>query len=165
MRSPYSYEELAYDLYKAENDVLNKLVTMRKQRKMSQQDLADEMGVSQSYISKIENGQIKLTSLLTEYALEVGARIEYEVEDAEQKSEGKRYYSQYSIERNGTALRSWSDNSMSCDRISWRFMASLPKSKQPATSTIIIDAIPHQDQDKTEFQRPVVDKEELIHAR
>ena len=50
---------------------------------MTQSQLADEMGVSQSYISQIENGQKQLVSLLTDYAQEVGARIKYEVEPAD----------------------------------------------------------------------------------
>lgn len=65
---PYDYEELAFDLYKAADDLLDNLVSMRKYRGMTQSQLADEMGVSQSYISQIENGQKQLVSLLTDYA-------------------------------------------------------------------------------------------------
>lgn len=85
---PYDYEELAFDLYKATDDLLDNLVSMRKYRGMTQSQLADEMGVSQSYISQIENGQKQLVSLLTDYAQEVGARIKYEVEPAEKKPNG-----------------------------------------------------------------------------
>lgn len=85
---PYDYEELAFDLYKAADDLLDNLVSMRKYRGMTQSQLADEMGVSQSYISQIENGQKQLVSLLTDYAQEVGARIKYEVEPAEKKPHG-----------------------------------------------------------------------------
>lgn len=85
---PYDYEELAFDLYKAADDLLDNLVSMRKYRGMTQSQLADEMGVSQSYISQIENGQKQLVSLLTDYAQEVGARIKYEVEPAEKKPNG-----------------------------------------------------------------------------
>lgn len=60
---PYDYEELAFDLYKAADDLLDNLVSMRKYRGMTQSQLADEMGVSQSYISQIENGQKQLVSL------------------------------------------------------------------------------------------------------
>lgn len=56
---PYDYRELAYDLYHAE-DQLEGLVSMRVQRGMTQEQLADEMGVSQSYISQIENGRKSL---------------------------------------------------------------------------------------------------------
>lgn len=85
---PYDYEELAFDLYKAADDLLDNLVSMRKYRGMTQSQLADEMGVSQSYISQIENGQKQLVSLLTDYAQGVGARIKYEVEPAEKKPNG-----------------------------------------------------------------------------
>lgn len=85
---PYDYEELAFNLYKAAYDLLDNLVSMRKYRGMTQSQLADEMGVSQSYISQIENGQKQLVSLLTDYAQEVGARIKYEVEPAEKKPNG-----------------------------------------------------------------------------
>lgn len=84
------YEELALDLYKAADDLLDDLVSMRKYRNMTQSQLADRMGVSQSYISQIENGQKQLVSLLTDYAQEVGARIKYVIEPAEKKPNGDR---------------------------------------------------------------------------
>lgn len=86
----YDYEELALDLYKAADDLLDDLVSMRKYRNMTQSQLADRMGVSQSYISQIENGQKQLVSLLTDYAQEVGARVKYVIEPAEKKSNGNR---------------------------------------------------------------------------
>ncbi|BDR52542.1 hypothetical protein KIM372_04490 [Bombiscardovia nodaiensis] len=88
----YDYEELAYDLYEASSELLDGLVAMRKQRRMTQQQLAEEMNVSQSYISKIENGQAELTTILTDYALEVGVRIDYHLEPAEKKPNGKRNF-------------------------------------------------------------------------
>lgn len=84
------YEELALDLYKAADDLLDDLVSMRKYRNMTQSQLADRMGVSQSYISQIENGQKQLVSLLTDYAQEVGARVKYVIEPAEKKPNGDR---------------------------------------------------------------------------
>lgn len=90
-RDRYDYRELAYDLYKAAGDLLEDLVALRKSRCMTQRQLADEMNVSQSYVSQIENGKTNLVSLLTDYALEVGARITYVVEPAERRSKGSRY--------------------------------------------------------------------------
>lgn len=84
------YEELTLDLYKAADDLLDDLVSMRKYRNMTQSQLADRMGVSQSYISQIENGQKQLVSLLTDYAQEVGARVKYVIEPAEKKPNGDR---------------------------------------------------------------------------
>lgn len=57
---PYDYRELAYDLYHAEDQLLEGLVSMRVRRGMTQEQLADEMGVSQSYVSQIENGRKSL---------------------------------------------------------------------------------------------------------
>lgn len=57
---PYDYRELAYDLYHAEDQLLEGLASMRVQRGMTQKQLADEMGVSQSYVSQIENGRKSL---------------------------------------------------------------------------------------------------------
>ncbi|WEV72208.1 helix-turn-helix transcriptional regulator [Bifidobacterium sp. ESL0790] len=81
---PYDYQGLAGDLYREGFELLDKLVDMRKSRGMTQKDLAREMNVSQAYISQIENGQRELVSLLTDYALEVGAHLEYKVVPAEQ---------------------------------------------------------------------------------
>ena len=86
----YDYRELAYDLDKAAGDLLEDLVALRKSRCMTQRQLADGMNVSQSCVSQIENGTTNLVSLLTDYALEVGARITYVVEPAEQQSKGSR---------------------------------------------------------------------------
>lgn len=91
-RAEYDYRELAYDLYHSGDELLDQLVEMRKRRGMTQTQLADEMNVSQGYISQIENGKTNMVSLLTDYALEVGARIEYVVEPAEVKPDGGRHY-------------------------------------------------------------------------
>lgn len=87
-QNQYDYRELAYDLHKAAGDLLEDLVALRKSRCMTQRQLAAGMNVSQSYVSQIENGETNLVSLLTGYALEVGARITYVVEPAEQRSKG-----------------------------------------------------------------------------
>lgn len=109
---PYEYRELAYDLYKASDELLDKLVAMRKHRGMTQSDLADEMNVSQSYVSQIENGRKQLVSLLTDYALEVGARVEYVVEPAEAKPEGKRHYRELKHSETIPVMESWGDNNV-----------------------------------------------------
>ncbi|QOL33237.1 helix-turn-helix transcriptional regulator [Bifidobacterium eulemuris] len=77
---------------------------MRKRRGMTQAQLAEEMNVSQAYVSQIENGKTKLVSLLTDYALEVGARLEYKIEPAENKPEGLRQYSRKEFVIPGTAV-------------------------------------------------------------
>lgn len=103
----YDYRELAYDLYKEGNDLLNKLVEIRTSRNMTQEQLADEMNVSQAYISKIENGQAQLVTLLTNYALEAGARIHYEVEKAEVRAKGDRAYQSFSFTSKNKLVTTW----------------------------------------------------------
>lgn len=109
----YDYRELAYDLYKAAGDLLEDLVALRKRRRMTQRQLADEMNVSQSYVSQIENGKTNLVSLLTDYALEVGARITYVVEPAEQRSKGSRYTFRQDGITDWREGQSWNDASAS----------------------------------------------------
>lgn len=115
---PYDYEELAFDLYKAADDLLEDLVSMRKNRGLTQSQLANEMGVSQSYISQIENGQKQLVSLLTDYAQEVGARIKYEVEPAEKKPNGNRHYTSEQITSAANAFVEWSSGNFSSENAS-----------------------------------------------
>lgn len=103
----YDYRELAYDLYKEGNDLLNKLVEIRTSRNITQEQLADEMNVSQAYISKIENGQAQLVTLLTNYALEAGARIHYEVEKAEVRARGDRAYRSFSFTSRNNLVTTW----------------------------------------------------------
>lgn len=104
---PYNYRELAYDLYHAEDQLLEGLVAMRVQRGMTQKQLADEMGVSQSYVSQIENGRKKLVTLLIDYALEVGARVTYSVEPAELKPEGNRKYDTWKAAQQVQVTSEW----------------------------------------------------------
>lgn len=89
------YKELANDLYSAADGLLQDIVAMRKRRGLTQAQLAEEMGVTQSCISQIENGQKQLVSLLMDYALEVGARITYTVEPAEIEQRRKLYHWTY----------------------------------------------------------------------
>lgn len=50
-RAEYDYRELAYDLYHSGDELLDQLIEMRRRRGMTQTQLADEMNVSQGYIS------------------------------------------------------------------------------------------------------------------
>ena len=112
---PYDYRELAYDLYKESDDLLEQLVKLRKQRNMTQEQLAYEMNVSQAYVSKIENGQAQLVSLLTNYALEVGARIHYTVEPAQTHASGDRSYQSFSTSiDDNTVMAVWDNGEVSC---------------------------------------------------
>lgn len=130
------YEELALDLYKAADDLLDDLVSMRKYRNMTQSQLADRMGVSQSYISQIENGQKQLVSLLTDYAQEVGARVKYVIEPAEKKPNGDRQGKRFTRvfpslaihqrRADSTASRTQHPLSTICSTINYRFREQGP---------------------------------------
>lgn len=126
-RLPYDYRELAYDLYHAEDQLLEGLVSMRAQRGMTQKQLADEMGVSQSYVSQIENGRKKLVTLLTDYALEVGARITYSVEPAELKPEGSRKYDTWKAARQMQVTSEWSNGDITVGNINVEIKVSRQK--------------------------------------
>lgn len=115
-RAEYDYRELAYDLYHSGDELLDQLVEMRKRRGMTQTQLADEMNVSQGYISQIENGKTNMVSLLTDYALEVGARIEYVVEPAEAKPDGNRHYLREEIRAVVNGVASWESGEFTFER-------------------------------------------------
>lgn len=126
-RLPYDYRELAYDLYHAEDQLLEELVSLRAQRGMTQKQLADEMGVSQSYVSQIENGRKKLVTLLTDYALEVGARITYSVEPAELKPEGGRKYDTWKAAQQMQVTSEWSNGDITLGAINIEIKVSRQK--------------------------------------
>ncbi|PST46240.1 transcriptional regulator [Bifidobacterium callitrichos] len=116
----YDYRELAFDLYNNAEELLDELVAMRKRRKMTQAQLADAMNVTQGYVSQIENGKTSLTSLLTDYALEVGARIGYVVEPAETKPEGARHYIYKKMQYTVPAFTEWKDDSVTVGRATYK---------------------------------------------
>lgn len=86
----YSRRELAHDLYEQADELVRDLVKFRKQRGLTQSDLAELVGVTQSYISQIETGRKSLTGFMTDLALELGIRIRYDVEAAEEHPDGMR---------------------------------------------------------------------------
>lgn len=129
----YDYRELAYDLYKASDELLDKLVDMRKMRGMSQSDLAEAMNISQSYVSQIENGRKQLVSLLTDYALEVGARIEYVIEPAEDKPEGKRHYMEWKSSGTVPAVEEWGNDYMTMEDVKYSVSFEMPKNNSQQT--------------------------------
>ena len=107
----YDYRELAFDNYAEAHALLRKLVALREMRGMRQEDLAAEMGVTQGYISQIENGHTGLLDRLNDYAIEVGARITYRVEEAELLPRGRRHAKlQLGKQRGSERIAStWSD--------------------------------------------------------
>jgi transcriptional regulator with XRE-family HTH domain len=137
----YDYRELAYDLYRSADELLDKLVDLRKSRGMTQQDLADEMNVSQAYISKIENGKAHLVSLLVDYALEVGARVEFSVESAETHSEGDRSYKKVVQTSSVDVMATWNNGEMSLDNATTRTVYTLRGGEEYRLMTVV--ELPH----------------------
>lgn len=126
--SGYNYQELAYDLFKEGDDLLERLVELRMRRGMTEKDLAEKMNVSQGYISKIENGRTNMLSILTDYALEVGVRLHYDVSPAEEHAEGNRTYARFTETKNVVLISEWGNGDMSIDaaqkQVSYEFQSS-----------------------------------------
>ena len=90
---------------------------MRRERGLTQQQLADRMNVTQATISNIENGKTHLVSLLTDYALEVGARVRYVVERAEERPEGDRAYPTFTRRSPALVVSTWDTGGTSVDEV------------------------------------------------
>lgn len=73
-------QELAERLVTADNRLLDDLVDLRKSRRLTQQQVADRLGVDQSAIARIESGdRDPHLSTLRRYALAIGAEVEHRV--------------------------------------------------------------------------------------
>lgn len=78
------YAGLARELYSAADGLLDGLVSLRVERGLSCEVLADRMGVTVGMVEGVEAGRVPLTlGLLVDYALEVGARVSFVVEPVE----------------------------------------------------------------------------------
>ncbi|MCH8570334.1 helix-turn-helix domain-containing protein [Nesterenkonia sp. AY15] len=75
--------KLAAELAEEHYDFIEKLVSARVRAGLSQQDVADSMGVTQPTVSAVERlgNDLKL-STIRRYALAVGAMVRYQVEPA-----------------------------------------------------------------------------------
>lgn len=72
--------QLAYDLVVADEKLVTELINIRRDGHLSQQDVADRLGVSQSAVARIESGERDpRLSTLRRYALAVGASVHHEV--------------------------------------------------------------------------------------
>ena len=80
---PSEYHRRALGLYRENDELLDKLVSIREARGLTQEELADRMNVPPESVARIESGGLPLTSLLTNYALEVGASVHYDVRPVE----------------------------------------------------------------------------------
>lgn len=70
----------ARDLVEADETFLDDLVAIRESQKLSQKELGDRMGISQSAVARIESRERDpRLSTLRRYALAVGATYEHQV--------------------------------------------------------------------------------------
>lgn len=75
-------DDLAEDLVDAHDHLLSTLVTMRKSHRLTQEAVAERMGVSQPTVAAFERYDANPTlSTIRRYALAVGASIEHTVDD------------------------------------------------------------------------------------
>lgn len=71
---------LAREMVKSDRRLIGKLVQLRRQQRLTQEDLAGRMGVSQSAIAKFENGPgDPRLSTLRRYALALGVEVTHQV--------------------------------------------------------------------------------------
>lgn len=80
--APEIIEARADSLAETVEDLKTALVRLRKRHGLTQQDVAQRLGMSQPAVSQLEKYDSNLTlSSLSEYALAVGARLKIEVID------------------------------------------------------------------------------------
>lgn len=77
----------SYENHKAIDGILGELTALRKERGLTQAELAERMGVTQSYISQIENGYTSMFDSLVDYAQAVSGRISLHITPAESVKE------------------------------------------------------------------------------
>ena len=79
------YYKLARQLVTSDAELINDLIGVRKHRKMSQGQLADTMGVTQSAIARFESGERNASqATIRRYALAVGACVTHTVRPQEE---------------------------------------------------------------------------------
>jgi DNA-binding XRE family transcriptional regulator len=68
-----------YDLLMEKAVVVKKIIAYRIRHKVSQEQLAQELGVTQQYISKIEEGEFSNLDSIEEILEHIGYRLKLEV--------------------------------------------------------------------------------------
>ncbi|MBF0532609.1 MAG: helix-turn-helix transcriptional regulator [Candidatus Omnitrophica bacterium] len=73
LKDPY-FKEL-YELDQQKLEVVKKIIAYRIEHKMSQRQLAKQIGITQQHISKIENGEFSSMSTLQKVLLGIGFSV------------------------------------------------------------------------------------------
>ena len=68
-----------YDLLMEKAAVVKKIIAYRIRHKLSQEQLAEEIGVTQQYISKIEEGEFSNLDTIENVLENIGYRLKLEV--------------------------------------------------------------------------------------
>lgn len=71
--------KVRYDLIKEKVVVVKKIIEYRIRHKLSQEQLAKEIGVTQQYISKIEEGEFSNLDAIENILEQIGYRLKLEV--------------------------------------------------------------------------------------
>jgi transcriptional regulator with XRE-family HTH domain len=77
LKNPY-FKEL-YELEQQKNNIVKKIIDYRIKNKLTQEQLADYVGVSQQHISKIENGEFSSVTTLEKVLLRIGLTVQIRV--------------------------------------------------------------------------------------
>ncbi|MCB9772237.1 MAG: helix-turn-helix transcriptional regulator [Candidatus Omnitrophica bacterium] len=77
LKNPY-FKEL-YELEQQKYNIVRKIIDYRIKKKITQADLAREVGVSQQHISKIENGEFSSIVTLEKVLLHIGMTVRMKV--------------------------------------------------------------------------------------
>lgn len=76
-------EKTKLRMYDSQIDAIRRLRWIREMNGLTQEDVAKKMGITNFYVSRIENGKIVLRmSTLRRYALACGAKISFAVSEA-----------------------------------------------------------------------------------
>ena len=77
LKDPY-FREL-YELEEQKLSIVKRIVDYRIKNNLTQGDLARNIGVTQQYISKIENGEFSNVAVLEKILLSIGFKVKLEV--------------------------------------------------------------------------------------
>lgn len=77
-----------YDLIQEKVKVVKKIIGYRNKHKLSQADLARDLGVTQQYISKIEEGEFSNLATVENLLYHIGYRLELKVVRLHRKQVG-----------------------------------------------------------------------------
>ncbi len=87
LRRDPAYRE-AYEALEEEFDLAGVMIAARKRAGLTQQDVAERMGVSQPAVAKIESGKTLRVDTLQRYAKAVGARLNLSLEQPNDHTPG-----------------------------------------------------------------------------